>query len=40
VDVLLENEKEARLFKITRIEGTEIKKIFKIILEEYDNIIL
>ncbi len=35
----LENEREVRLFEITEIEKTEVKKILKIILEKYDDII-
>ncbi len=35
----LENERKVRLFKITEIEGIEVKKVLKIILEEYDNMI-
>ena len=36
----LKDEKEARLFEITGIEGTEVEKILKIILKEYDDIVL
>jgi len=35
----LENEREARLFEITGMEGTEVEKALKIILEEYDDVI-
>ena len=35
----LEDEREVRLFKITGMEGTEIEKALKIILEEYDDIV-
>ena len=35
----LEDEREAKLFKIIGIEGTEVKKTFKTILEEYDNVV-
>ena len=36
----LENEREVRLFKITEMEGIEVKKALKIILEEYDDVVL
>ncbi len=35
----LKDEKEVRLFKITEMKGTEAEKVFKIILEEYDNVV-
>jgi len=35
----LENEREARLFEITGIEGTKIEKALKVILEEYDDVV-
>ena len=35
----LENEKEVRLFKITGIEGIEVEKALKTILEKYDNVV-
>jgi len=35
----LEDEREVWLFEITEIEGTEIEKALKIILEEYDDVI-
>ena len=35
----LKNEKEVRLFKIIETEETEVEKVFKTILKEYDNII-
>ncbi len=35
----LEDEREAKLFEIIGIEGTEIEKAFKIILEEYDDVV-
>ncbi len=34
------DERKARLFEITGTKGTEVKKAFKIILEEYNNMIL
>ena len=36
----LKNKKEVRLFEIIEIEGTEIKRVFKIILKKYDNMVL
>ncbi len=35
----LKNEREIRLFEITKIEENKVKKAFKIILEEYDDVI-
>jgi len=35
----LKDEREARLFEIIETEGTEVEKVLKIILEEYDDII-
>ena len=35
----LENEREVRFFEIIEIEGTEVKKALKIILEEYDDVV-
>jgi len=35
----LEDEREARLFEITGMEGTEIEKALKTILEEYDDVV-
>ncbi len=35
----LEDEREVRLFEITDIEGTEVERILKTILEEYDDIV-
>ncbi len=35
----LENEREARLFKITETEGIEVERALKNILEEYNNIV-
>jgi len=35
----LEDEREARLFKITGIEETEVEKALKIILKEYDDVV-
>jgi len=35
----LEDEKEVRLFEITGIEGTEVKRILKTILKEYDDVV-
>src|SRR6266540_2628603 len=35
----LEDEREARLFKITETEGTEVKQALKIILKEYDDVV-
>ncbi len=35
----LEDKRKARLFEITEIEGTEVEKTLKTILEEYDNVI-
>ena len=35
----LEEEREIRLVEITEIEGTKIEKAFKIILEEYDDVV-
>ncbi len=35
----LEDERKARLYKITEIEGTEVKKTLKTILEKYDNVV-
>ena len=36
----LENKREIRLFEIIGIEETKVEKIFKIILEEYNDVIL
>ncbi len=36
----LEDEREAWLFEITGTEGTEVKQALKIILEEYDDVVL
>ncbi len=35
----LENKRKIRLFEITGMEGTEIEKALKIILEEYDEVV-
>ncbi len=35
----LKNKREVRLFKIIGIEGTEVEKALKIILEEYDDVV-
>ncbi len=35
----LEDEKEARLFEIIETERTKVKKILKIELKEYDDVI-
>ena len=35
----LKDEKEVRLFKIIETEETEVEKVFKTILKEYDNIV-
>ncbi len=35
----LKDKREARLFKITGIEGTEVEEALKVILKEYDNIV-
>jgi len=35
----MEDEREVRLFKITEIEGTEVKRVLKNILEKYNDII-
>jgi len=35
----LENEREVQLFEITGIEGIEVEKALKIILEEYDDVV-
>ncbi len=35
----LENKREVRIYKITGIEGIEIKRIFKQILKDYDDIV-
>ncbi len=35
----LEDEKEARFFKITGMEGTEVEKALKTILKEYDDVV-
>jgi len=35
----LEDEREARLFEITGMKGTEVEKALKIILEEYDDVV-
>ncbi len=35
----LEDERETRLFEIIEIEETEVKKVLKIILEKYNDII-
>ncbi len=35
----LEDEREVKLFEITEREGTEVKKTFKTILEEYDDVV-
>jgi len=35
----LEDKRKARLFEIIGMEGTEVKKALKTILEEYDNVI-
>ncbi len=36
----LEDEREVRLFEITEMEETEVEKTLKIILEEYDDVVL
>ena len=35
----LEDKREARLFKITGMKGTEVEKALKTILKEYDDIV-
>ncbi len=35
----IEDEREARLFKITGTERTEVEQVLKIILEEFDDIV-
>ena len=35
----LKDKREIRLFEITGMERTEVKKALKIILEEYDNVV-
>ena len=35
----LKDEREVRLFEITGIEGTEVERALKTILEEYKNIV-
>ena len=35
----LEDEREAWLFELTGIEGTEVEKALKIILDEYDDVV-
>ncbi len=35
----LKDEREAKLFEITKIEGIEVESILKNILKEYDNIV-
>ena len=35
----LEDEKKARLFEITGIKETEVERVLKNILEEYDNVV-
>ncbi len=35
----LEDKREARLFEITGMEGIEVEKVLKIILEEYDDVV-
>ena len=35
----LENEREARLFKITGTEGTKVEQVLKTILEEYNDVV-
>ncbi len=35
----LEDEREARLFKIIGMEETEVEKALKMILEEYDDVV-
>src|SRR6266542_2086152 len=35
----LEDEREAQLFEITGIEETEVERAFKIILEEFDDVV-
>ncbi len=35
----LEDEREARLFEITEIEGTEVEQALKIILKEFDDVV-
>ena len=35
----LEDEREARLFEIIGTEGTEVEKVLKTILKEYDDVV-
>ncbi len=35
----LEDKRKARFFEITRIEGIEVKKALKMILEKYNDIV-
>ncbi len=35
----LEDKREARLFEITGTEGTEVKQVLKVILEEFDDVV-
>ncbi len=36
----LENKREVRLFEITGMERTKVERALKIILEEYDDVVL
>ncbi len=35
----LEDKREVRIFEIIGMKGTEVKKILKVILEEYDDVV-
>ncbi len=35
----LEDKREVRLFEITGMEGIEVEKVFRVILEEYDDVV-